>query len=588
MAIAAQNPLGLRIPEPAPPKGELLTRPKELEEWIERLPVASATSTAKLLFRSIQDLNRVKLAPNHRIQLAELLTPPIGYTVSTLDQRYADATLPLSEKSRRTAYVCNRLSEELAFSYKLAIHDVAMGKIGYQERKLLIVALFRAVRHLSEVIYQAALVYDPPARHVWRELHNLFAFAETNKWSSAKVKVKTSDEPFLATLRESYLQILLFASAGPYRLRQKEMRGLYRRLRQWTELARLGSAGQPPAPTRFLVQLKKDEPPLHSELAGPDIAKPALSFDTAALVRQLQATLEDLPPERGGLSTGNPSDGLNRGMLQRVIQALGSAPRRQYNRTRLNFDLEVAVGLNLVHTKISGDSGARSQATTSFASGLGGMDVEEVSMESTFSSDLLDNESGLTLVPIEDTDGIYMRGYDNFGTMTQTEKGPAPDIWQEEQDAETEAANTTRLRTVNESAGGYCINWFGNGAPGIKIGELVGIQAPNNPANYGLTIVRWIRNETEQGLLVGLQQIAPNAFAVSALESDRRRRTPSKCLLVPELKSADRPASLIAPIMPFKVGERLTIRHGDTEQGVRLIRLMELTGAFAQFQFEYD
>ncbi len=588
MAIAAQNPLGLRIPEPAPPKGELLARPREMEEWIERLPVASATSTAKLLVRAIQDLNRVKLPPGHRIQLAELLTPPISYAVNTLEQRYADASFPLSEKSRRTAYVCNRLNEELAFSYKLAIHDVAMGKIGYQERKLLIVALFRAVRHLADVIYQSTLIYDPPTRHVWRELHNLFAFAETNKWSSTKVKVKTADEPILSTLRESYLQALLFASSAPYRLRQKEMRALYRRLQQWTELARLGSiSGQQASGSRFVVQLKKDEPPQHSELVGDAYTKPALLMDTGALIQQLHRFREELPEERGGLSPGGQSGDLTRNTVQRLMQAWGSAPRRQYVRTRLNFDLEVAVGLNLVYTHISGDNG-RSQAVSSFASGLGGMDVEEVSMESTFSSDLLDNESGLTLVPIENSDGVFLRGYDNFGMVTQTERAPAPDIWQEDQEPEPGVGATTKLRTVNESAGGYCIRWQSTNTPGIKIGELVGIQAPNNPTNYGLTVVRWMRNEPDAGLLVGLQQIAPNAFAVTAIESDRRRRTPTKCLLVPELKSAGRPASLITPTMPFKVGEHLQIRHGDTEQGVRLIRLLEFTGAFAQFQFEYD
>ncbi len=588
MAIAAQNPLGLRIPEPATPKGELLTRPRDLEDWIERLPVASATSTAKLLFRAIQDLNRVPLAPSQRIQLAELLTPPISYAVNTLELRYADATFPLSEKSRRTAYVCNRLSEELAFSYKLAIHDVAMGKIGYQERKLLIVALFRAVRHLADVIYQATLVYDPPTRHVWRELHNLFAFAETNKWSTTKVKIKAAEEPTFSTLRESYLQILLFASAAPYRLRQKEMRILYQRLPNWCELARLGSiSGQPPAANRFIVQLKKDEQPLHSEVIGDSIAKPALSMDTSQLLQSLTQTMEDLPPERGGLSPGGHSGNLTRGMLRRVIQAWGSAPRRQFVRTRLNFDLEVAVGLSLVYGQISGDN-ERLRAPASFASGLGGMDVEELGMESTFSSDLLDNESGLTLVPIENSDHVYLRGYDNFGVVTQTEKTPAPDIWQEEREAEPSEASTTKLRTVNESAGGYCVNWHGPKAQGIKIGELVGIQSPNNPSNYGLTAVRWMRNDPDLGLLVGVQLIAPNAFAVSAIESDRRRRTPTKCLLVPELKSAERPASLITPIMPFKVGERLHIRHGDTEQGVRLIKLLEFTGAFAQFQFEYD
>jgi hypothetical protein len=590
MTIAAQNPLGLRIPEPAPPRGEVLTRPGELADWIKRLPVASASSTAKQLVRLLQDLNRSRLPANQRLPLADLLTPAVTYAVRTLESRYADCALPMSEKTLRIAQICNHLCEELAFSYKLVIQDLITGRIGQQERKILIAALSHAVYHLAEAVYQSTLIYDPPTRHVWRELHNLFAFAETNKWATTKVRINTDDRADSSTLRDNYLKILLFSCAAPYSLRQKEMRILYRQLGKWSDLALLGSAStQAPSPNRFVVQLRSDEQPQHSQLLGDNILKPALVLDTTHLVHRLKQVMEEMPEERGEISAADRSEDPTRDLLRRVIQVWSNAPRRRSVRTRLNFDLEVAVGLNPIHGRIRGDDDR--QGPSRFANGLSGVDVsvEEVNPEPGFSSDWLDHDSGLTLEPIDETKSgrIYLRGYDSFGVVTEHEREPASGIWNDGRAAAQRERNS-KLRTINESAGGYCVNWHSSSGQRIKIGELIGIQAPDNTSNYGLTVVRWMRNETGLGLLVGLQLIAPNTFAVSATKDERRRHSPAKCLLVPEMASTERLPSLVAPILLFKIGDYLHIQQGTTEQRVRLTRLLELTGAFAQFQFEYD
>jgi hypothetical protein len=39
--------------------------------------------------------------------------------------------------------------------------------------------------------------------------------------------------------------------------------------------------------------------------------------------------------------------------------------------------------------------------------------------------------------------------------------------------------------------------------------------------------------------------------------------------------------------MSLQVGMGLQIRHQDTEQRIKLTRLIESTGAFSQFQFDY-
>ncbi|MCW8951010.1 MAG: hypothetical protein OQL17_13580, partial [Sedimenticola sp.] len=144
-------------------------------------------------------------------------------------------------------------------------------------------------------------------------------------------------------------------------------------------------------------------------------------------------------------------------------------------------------------------------------------------------------------------------------------------------------------KTINESAGGYCINWQGFNAPKIKIGEVIGIQSASNKNQFGIGISRWMKNIPGQGLQLGMQMISPNASAVDVdqLNSDNPSAIPQKGLLLPELKSSEKPASLILPTLPFKVEDAIMIRSGNTRQKGKLTRLLETTGAFAHFQFTY-
>ena len=217
MPISADNPLGLRIPEQSLPDVDSMVQPRDFEAWIQRLPTASGSQMAKRLLKAIQGINRTRIPPRDRIRIAELFTQPIAYATSSQERKFIDSTLPLSEKRHLIARICIRLYEELAIAYKLVVHDVAMDKIGNQERKILILALFRAACHLADTLYRSTLIYNPPPRHLWRELNNLFVFAETNKWSTSHIKNPGAGDTETATLRELYLQVLLFAASAPHR-----------------------------------------------------------------------------------------------------------------------------------------------------------------------------------------------------------------------------------------------------------------------------------------------------------------------------------------------------------------------------------
>lgn len=583
MPIPKEILLGLRIPEQSPASGVSMLQPEDFEAWLKRLPMAGGTRIFKQLFQAIQRINRTGIPPHHRIRIAELFTRPIADAIAAQEHRFIDAAFPLSVKAHLISRVCALLNQELAFAYKIAVHDVAMGEIGSRERRVLIISLLRAVRHLAEMVYHSVLIYDPVPRHVWRELHNLFAFAGSNRWATTRVKIPGDGETDATTLRELYLQILLFAAASPYRIRQREMRALYRALPRWT--SRVGfrtAADLSPAATRFIVQLKKDQPALHIDLVRKSLEKPALELNTAPLIQTLRELYEELPPDAEGVQTGVQKAELSRETLRDLIRIWGSAPQRRAERTRLNFELQIAVGLSRIHRLISGGVHGDEDVPATF----GRLEDDTPDLDFAFASNLPGADGGPELIPLERTDCVFVHDCNHPGMCGDPGEKPPSPIWRPETTPLIEPATTASVHTRNESAGGYCVHWPGRGIPGIKIGELVGIQARDNPADYALAVVRWMTNEPGRGLELGLQLIAPHVFAVTVTPAGRCPRT--RCLLVPEVISAHRPASLVAPVLRFKVGLSLRVRQGERERKVRLVRLLESTGAFAQYQFEYE
>ena len=69
------------------------------------------------------------------------------------------------------------------------------------------------------------------------------------------------------------------------------------------------------------------------------------------------------------------------------------------------------------------------------------------------------------------------------------------------------------------------------------------------------------------------------------LEKNARLTTPENCLLLPELEASGQPASLLTPALCFEVGDVLQLDMAGERKQVRLTRLLESTGTFAQFQF---
>ncbi|WP_335342597.1 hypothetical protein, partial [Sedimenticola hydrogenitrophicus] len=266
-----------------------------------------------------------------------------------------------------------------------------------------------------------------------------------------------------------------------------------------------------------------------------------------------------------------------------LIQILSSAPKREFIRTRLGFELNVAVGVTSTHCLLTSDDTTEEPAAPQRPDrGPDWMDQPTGNRRYRSSHTLAGHK--LSLEGFDES--IQETVIASSANVPGSGQGGAP-LWASRQSAQQHEAYA--CKTANESAGGYCINWQGMHAPKIKIGEVIGVQSATNKHQLAIGISRWARNLPGQGLQLGLQMIAPSAAAVLIhyLAGDDPASHPHKGLLLPELAASKQHACLILPTLPFKTGDLVMIVNAEgTERKARLNRLVETTGAFAQFHFD--
>ena len=571
--------LGLQIPErTTSPEGSFLAVPKEVEAWAASLPVANVGETARKVFQSVVEFNRMELPILTRIRGAETLREPSEYVSGNLKKYYHDSAFPLSPKNRKVAVLNRELYIEQATAYKIFIEETVAGPPGKIDRKSLVIALHRAISSLLSVLYQSAVVYDVYPQGLWQEVHSLFAFAERHQYLQLPVREARGSNTS-STISDIYRRALLFSTCSPYRLRQRETAEIYRRLPAWARLVEVEMPGnRREEGAWFVVRLDSDHPPVPLDILRGPVDRNCRQLDCHGLLLYLRKQIEEQsaaqPKSISPISTGD----LSKQQLRNLVRVLSSSHSRRFVRTRLNFELKTAVGLTAIHALLNADPepGQLSEPVG---------DDHEIDW---FQPDK--QTGGELLYPPSQTPEFTISPMDmpSESRILQNTNiaGSDEPVWASS--AEQPLPDPFPCKTSNESAGGYCILWHGAKAPRIKVGELIGIQSASQRNQFGIGVSRWIKNKPGQGLEVGLELISPTSQAKLAEPVQSTDGASSlRCLLLPEVTAAGQSATLVTLGHSLKVGDEVWVVDDASRRKARLTRLQESTGAFAQFEFVY-
>ncbi|KPK39674.1 MAG: hypothetical protein AMJ69_05025 [Gammaproteobacteria bacterium SG8_47] len=589
--------LGLAIPERTKPTKEAFdVRPKKVEAWIAALPMGNVGEAVRLVYTALKESNRIACAAADRTAMLESMREPLHTVTAHLRKHYATAAFPLPEKNEKVAALTRELYRQLAIGYKIAIEDTATKSFLFTDNKALTLLIHRAIAYLSRSLVSAFEVYAPYPSGTWRELHLLHSFAEEHKLHLTPVSDRYHRIVRKTTISAEYKRILLLERASPYRMRRGEAERVYTNLERWSHLCDLQErTPSPPNHGHFAVNVDSDDPATYWVLAQDNCALTGCrTLVTERLGAVLREEIENAEDEKittlTGIDTSTPT--LSQDLMRRLMLSWGVMPKRSFSRVAKTDSIRVAMGMRTTHHYVKEsrrppEPRVETQATPAAPRG------DESGMFETrarFESIPIDNLS--VSEPQADVWQLVYPSYNPefdkvaFDTQGQPkpESKPAPP-------AKAERDYTNYLwQVVNESAGGCCLVSVDKVASEVLVGEIIGLrQAHGEHDKWGVGVIRWMKIGADRRMELGIQMLAPDAApaGVKPMGGSDRAVTYQRGFVLPELRAIGQPATVITPPLPYRVGTNVLLKFSDGERHVRLTKLIENTGLFAQFQFSF-
>ncbi len=580
------SPLKLILPERAPaPEGSIFLDEREVQAWISNLPLANTGETSKQTFRTLVELNRLEIPNVTRAKIANMLRPIVRQVASSLSKYYLDVPIPLSAKNHKVAVLCRELHMELANSYKIIIERMASGQDESFDHKIMIIALHQALHYLFKVLYYSVIAYIPYPGNTWKEIHQIYLFAEQNNVDEIQINRGGNSPDSTYSIKDIYLNTMLLALASPYGLRQKEIEELFDKTDGWTQhilIKPLRSEDEDEDEWKFFVDAESDNPPIHISLREEQPGAFCHIINPSKLIKQLQTELKAIYTTNDGGIIFNKEMQITAPLLRKLIKSLTYEPKRGFIRTNLNFKLGAVVGISNIHSQITSNREKSGESEDELIAEI--QNSEEFKESSFLDSYFSANDTSIQIVPLDHPVDEVLSRQPQLDSYIEDDGIPA---WAKQ--SKDEKMDIFSCKTHNESAGGYCINWNGDDAPKIIVGELIGIQSASDHSQFSIGIVRWLRHMPEVGLQLGFEIISPITDAVTIYTNANSKQPGSthKCILLPKNTSANRPPSLIIPIINIQVGDEIEIEQSGTKRPAKLARLLESTGSFSHYELSY-
>lgn len=553
----ATHTLNLRVP---PQTLESLSfaesNEKGIAHWIANLPKANIGETARQLYKGLIELNQLRITPDKRLAMLELIRPQVHYVCTALSRYYLGQSIVLEERPRKVANLSQSLQNHLATGYKIVVTQDASMK-NRDRAEITTLAIQRAIRALCGPLLRAYQLYCPVADGVWLEIHQLYLLARGRRLHQVPVEDKESTGGKVLSIEQAYLAVLLLGTARPNQMRQSVMARLFGVLENWSDLAALVEPDSPDA--LFIINPAMDCPPRYRSLVLDEDLTGSLGLDTRALVDTIKQYLLDSEPARKRLQV---PEGLGMELLQHISQSWGDLAERTFNRMPGRGELRITIGMSATHFQVAG---------TSFSRFINAEDSNPFSDASRRT-----RQEGWSTAFDGDQSVDWTPDVEKINYTTDSEPS-------DEENAESYPVHS--LRIINHSPGGFCLTWPREVPRQLQAGELLGVQEEADQG-WSLAVVRWIRQVRGGGTQMGIELIAPH-FTPCAIKLLRKTEHPSRylrALLVPEVTAIDRPSTLITPRLPFQVSSKVMLLLGGQELRAQLVEGITATGSFSQFE----
>jgi hypothetical protein len=585
--MTENSPIKLRLPtQDLDHFDSFALEPGAALAWAENLPLTNVRAVAQQLIQVVSDLNRVAMTPPTRHRVMEALRPTLDTALSNSGKRFLNQPLVLPEEPRQLADIADRLLGFMTTAYTLTAAQTLSLREDLEHdnpAQLVCESLHRAITYAGRKILLALQLYQPIELNSWRTLHQLYSIAEQQNLNELPVDIGDGQS---STIRAAYLQPLLLACCKPNQLRQADMAGVYRGLRDWNELVLINSG--PTGSGLFRVDLDADRPPMYTTILGERGDQQTRFIDTDRLVAHLEQRKQmDRATRQKGISFDRETT-IPANIVDHLIATLGTASQRNFSRTPASGTLRISVGLSNTHFHVAGErtleqllygdeyiaTGAQRVSSNPFLAGEGKKDRwEEANPEDDYVEEVTD------------------AAYGEVEKQHEVDVDPHTRSVLEDQDTEPPPSQRYPIhqaRIINISPGGYCVTWPAGLPDGLRTGDIAAVRDADQK-HWLVAVVRWVSQIADGDPLTGLELLSPRATPYGARITHVRGESsdPMRVLLLPEIKLVGKPHTLITPRTGFQEQQKIVLLRQGEEFLVQLTRQLAATATFLQFDFRY-
>ncbi len=518
---------------PDPQQTPQFTDSAGCKRWIEQLPLTNVQQTQGALTAQLAALNTADVPPLERLTMLEALKEPVAFVQGEAANRYTGKPLPLEAAESAVWSNVIALWEEVSRNYQQCLQAYRDGDLNIAPHAALIT--MRCLQSLGSQMLDHCRGYRQPPGELWRGLHELYAFAEQHGLARSRVEDTFAQNDPDSSCIETYVKALLGHLANPYSLSTRQLAFVQRWLEKWAPLVSLAPQ---PLPVSAIPLLAVDLESATGAIFASELElKPSLRYlDLEQLSKTLRQTITLLKqgqtPAQLGLGETARQPGCENLLMLLYVQWCRAGTGRGEDRQQAEEPVSVCFGLNAAHYHVSGGRQFRQPG------------------------ELTSREK---------------RELDTFGYIVRTEH--------EVRDKGENGLETWQI--VNHSPSGFmCILRDPRGLARISHNQLIAVRR-GNTKHFQLGIVQWLRLEQDGKFCCGARVFPGTPQAVAARPSNFTAASNryERALLLPEVPSANAPATLIVPPGWFQ-GGRFIEAYSDRQQVAKLLNLLEMGSDF--------
>lgn len=518
--------------------------------WLEGQPRADHVQMQAVLLRSLNQLNRYRLAATERLAIMELLREPVHASQDDNIRRFAGKPLPLAPTEQAAFDTCLSIWNALATGYLHCLAACIANEAGMKSQWPL--AAQRALAALVTVQFDTYRGGHQPSAGYWHTLHAAYFAAEQAGVAGQEVADALRQGRNPATPLATWGEGLLLHAASPYELPQKQMGWVARWARRWARKLTVFDA--PPTLSARAIPLCVD---LDSDLPAsyrPTFAPATRFLDTSGLRASLKKRVAMLQrgdsPKDLQLGDDCTQPQCEQLLIQMYYRWCKGGAARAHERRSADGSCVIIGGVEAIHYYVAGRKPFKQPGHS-----------------------------------ISDT--TIRRQRDEIGTFGRVMEAPPADDYSQQQGYQVEQWEVMEeWRLLDQSASGVRIQRpLARSGSRFGGGQLVAVR-PKDVRSLLLGTLCWAMIDGNDSLQAGVQIIAgaPQPVAVRGTGLNAIREKYSPGFLLPAVPALQEPESIVIPVGWFK-RERVLEVFADRAWQVQLTGVVDRGNDFERVTY---